>query len=212
LLLVALAALSPLAVTVALRPAMYNGIRHFVFVLPPFAVLGAWAGMFLVEIADRRFRLAPIAAAVVLVAGTAVPVAHMIRLHPYEYTYFNDLSGGITAARAGYMLDYWGLSFKQASQALLANLAEHHESKPRDRRWKIAVCGPHRSPQVELGPDFETSWDPSGADFAMMLGEFYCARLNAPLLVEIVRDGVSYARVYDIRGRSIPSLLTLPGL
>jgi hypothetical protein len=212
LLLVALAALSPLALTVALRPAMYNGIRHFVFVLPPFAVLGAWAGMFLVEIADRRFRLAPIAAAVVLVAGTAVPVAHMIRLHPYEYTYFNDLSGGITAARAGYMLDYWGLSFKQASQALLANLAEHHESKPRDRRWKIAVCGPHRSPQVELGPDFETSWDPSGADFAMMLGEFYCARLNAPLLVEIVRDGVSYARVYDIRGRSIPSLLTLPGL
>jgi len=46
----------------------------------------------------------------------------------------------------------------------------------------------------------------------MMLGEFYCAKLDAPLLVDIVRDGVSYARVYDIRGRSIPTLLTLPGL
>jgi Dolichyl-phosphate-mannose-protein mannosyltransferase len=212
LLLVALAALLPLAVTVALRPAMYNGIRHFVFVLPPFAVLGGLAGMFLVEIAARRFRFTPIAAAVVLLAGTAVPVAHMIRLHPLEYTYFNDFSGGVTAARGRYMLDYWGLSFKQASQALLASLAERHESKPHDRRWKIAVCGPHRSPQVELGPDFETTWDPSGADFAMMLGEFYCAKLDAPLLFEIVRDGVSYARVYDIRGRSIPSLLTLPGL
>jgi Dolichyl-phosphate-mannose-protein mannosyltransferase len=212
LLLVALAALLPVAVTVALRPAMYNGIRHFVFVLPPFAVLGGLAGMFLVEIAARRFRFAPIAAAVVLLAGTAVPVAHMIRLHPFEYTYFNDFSGGVTAARGRYMLDYWGLSFKQASQALLASLAERHESKPHDRRWKIAVCGPHRSPQVELGPDFETSWDPSGADFAMMLGEFYCAKLNAPLLVEIARDGVTYARVYDIRGRSIPTLLTLPGL
>jgi len=212
LLLVALAALLPLAVTAALRPAMYNGIRHFVFVLPPFAVLGGLAGMFLIEIAARRFRFAPIAAAVVLLAGTAVPVAHMIRLHPFEYTYFNDFSGGVTAARGRYMLDYWGLSFKQASQALLASLAERHESKPHDRRWKIAVCGPHRSPQVELGPDFETSWDPSGADFAMMLGEFYCAKLDAPLLVEIVRDGVTYARVYDIRGRSIPTLLTLPGL
>jgi Dolichyl-phosphate-mannose-protein mannosyltransferase len=212
LLLVALAALLPLAVTVALRPAMYNGIRHFVFVLPPFAVLGGLAGMSLVEVARRRFRFAPIAAAAVLVAGTAVPVAEMIRLHPYEYTDFNGVSGGVTSARGRYMLDYWGLSFKQASQALLARLAERHESKPRDRRWKIAVCGPHRSPQVELGPDFETSWDPSGADFAMMLGEFYCAKLDAPLLVEIVRDGVSYARVYDIRGRSIPTLLTLPGL
>jgi hypothetical protein len=212
LLLVALAALLPLAVTVALRPAMYNGIRHFVFVLPPFAVLGGLAGMSLVEVARRRFRFAPIAAAAVLVAGTAVPIAEMIRLHPYEYTDFNGFSGGVTGARGRYMLDYWGLSFKQASQALLARLAERHESKPRDRRWKIAVCGPHRSPQVELGPDFETSWDPSGADFAMMLGEFYCAKLDAPLLVEIVRDGVSYARVYDIRGRSIPTLLTLPGL
>jgi len=212
LLLVALAALLPLAVTVALRPAMYNGIRHFVFVLPPFAVLGGFAGMSLVEVARRRFRFAPIAAAAVLVAGTAVPIAEMIRLHPYEYTDFNGFSGGVTGARGRYMLDYWGLSFKQASQALLARLAERHESKPRDRRWKIAVCGPHRSPQVELGPDFETSWDPSGADFAMMLGEFYCAKLDAPLLVDIVRDGVSYARVYDIRGRSIPTLLTLPGL
>jgi hypothetical protein len=46
----------------------------------------------------------------------------------------------------------------------------------------------------------------------MMLGEFYCARLDAPLLVDVVRDGVTYARVYDIRGRSIPALLTRPGL
>ena len=212
LLLLALAALLPLAVTIALRPAMYNGIRHFVFVLPPFAVLGGVAGMSLVEVAARRFRFAPIAAAFVLVAGAAVPVAEMIRLHPYEYTHFNGLAGGVTGARGRYMLDYWGLSFKQASEALLATLAERHERKPGDRRWKIAVCGPHRSPQVELGPDFETSWEPSGADFAMMLGEFYCAKLDAPLLAEIVRDGVSYARVYDIRGRSIPTLLTLPGL
>ena len=32
------------------------------------------------------------------------------------------------------------------------------------------------------------------------------------MLAEIVRDGVVYARVYDIRGRSFPRLLTQPGL
>jgi Dolichyl-phosphate-mannose-protein mannosyltransferase len=212
LLLVALAALLPLAVTIALRPAMYNGIRHFVFVLPPLAVLGGLAAAFLVEIAARRLRFPPIAAALVLVVGAAVPVVEMARLHPYEYTDFNWLSGGVAGARDRYMLDYWGLSFKQASQALRARLAERHETKPSDRRWKLAVCGPHRSPQVELGDDFETTWDPTGADFAMMLGEFYCAKLDAPLLVEIVRDGVTFARVYDIRGRSFETLLTQPGL
>ncbi len=212
LLLVALAALLPLAVTIALRPAMYNGIRHFVFVLPPLAVLGGLAAVSLIEMAARRLRFAPIAAALVLVVGAAVPVVEMVRLHPYEYTDFNGLAGGVAGARDRYMLDYWGLSFKQASQALRARLAERHETKPSGRRWKLAVCGPHRSPQVELGGDFETSWDPTGADFALTLGEFYCAKLDAPLLVEIVRDGVTYARVYDIRGRSFPTLLTQPGL
>ena len=208
----ALAAVLPVLITIMLRPAMYNGIRHFVFVLPPLAVLGGLAGDFLVEAAARHVRFAPAAATVILAAAIALPIATMARLHPYEYSAFNWLSGGVAHARERYMLDYWGLSFKQASLALLAKLADGHESKPAGRRWKVAVCGPHRSPQVELGGDFETTWDPAGADFALMLGEFYCARLDAPLIAEVVRDGVIYARVYDLRGRSIPTLLTQPGL
>ena len=86
------------------------------------------------------------------------------------------------------------------------------KSKPAGRRWKIAVCGPHRSPEVELGPDFEITWEPVGADFAIMLGEFYCKKFDAPLIVEVTRDAVTYARVYDIRDRSYDTLLTVPGL
>ena len=153
-----------------------------------------------------------IAVSLVFVLGIALPVAEMIKLHPYEYTYFNWLAGGVAQARELYMLDYWGLSLKQASDELRATLARREESKPEGRPWRLAVCGPHRSPQVELGPDFLTTWDAKDADFAMMLGEFYCRKFDAPLLVEIARDGVTYARVYDIRGRSYDSLLTRPGL
>jgi hypothetical protein len=211
LLLLALAVLLPPAVTVLLRPAMYNGIRHFLFVLPPLAVLGGLAAARL-ALAAQSYRPIAFAAGVLFITGMALPVAQMIRLHPYEYTDFNRLSGGVAHARDRYMLDYWGLALKQASQGLLARLAEDHERKPQARRWKIAVCGPHRSPQVELGPDFETTWDPQGADFAMMLGEFYCTKLKAPILVDVVREGISYARVYDIRGRAFDTLLTQPGL
>ena len=42
-----------------------------------------------------------------------------------------------------------------------------------------------------------------------MLGAFYCANLDAPLLTEILRDGVSFARAYDIRGRDL-KLFTAP--
>ena len=210
-LLVALAAFLPTVTAVVLRPAMYNGVRHFVFVLPPLAILGGLAAAWLVD-AVRGMSFMPVGACFAFALGLAVPVIGMGRLHPYEYTYFNWLSGGVKEARGRYMLDYWGLSLKQASQALLARLAEAGESRPGDRRWRVAVCGPHRSPQVELGSDFRTTWDPRGADFALMLGEFYCRTFDAPLLAQVTRAGVVYARVYDIRGRNYETLLTLPGL
>jgi hypothetical protein len=210
LLLAWLAAALPIVVTVLAQPAMYNGIRHFVFVLPPLAVLGGLASGWLIAALRRHSQPLAAAAGIALLGGVALPVIDMAALHPYEYTFFNRLAGGVAGARGRYMLDYWGLSFKQASQGLAAALAQRHERKPADRRWKLAVCGPHRAPQVELGPDFETSWDPQGADFALMLGEFYCARFDAPILAEVVRAGVVYARVYDIRGRSFTSLLTIP--
>jgi hypothetical protein len=212
LLAVALAGLLPIAVTVIARPAMYNGVRHFVFVLPPLAALGGLATAVVAERAARLGMFAAAVAAVAFIAGLALPAAGMVRLHPYEYVYFNSLAGGVRAAQHRYMLDYWGLAFKQAGEALRRTLAERGETPPAGRPWKIAVCGPHPPARVALGDDFTPTWEPEGADFALMLGVFYCAKLDAPLLVEVVRDGVSFARAYDVRGREVPALFTLPPL
>ena len=211
LLAVVLAATLPILVTIAARPAMYNGIRHFVFVLPPFAALGGLAGAWIARRLEPLGRAALVAGALVLFMGAVSPVIAMARLHPYEYTHFNRIVGGAAGARPRFMLDYWGLSLTQASRQLRALIAERGEQPPRGT-WTVAVCGPHPPVTVALGPQFSTTWNPKGADFAMMLGEFYCARLDAPMLFEVVRDGVVYARVYDIRGRSIATLLTVPGI
>ncbi|MGZ5803423.1 MAG: ArnT family glycosyltransferase [Xanthobacteraceae bacterium] len=210
LLVTALAAVVPVAITVATRPAMYNGVRHFVFVIPPMAALGGYAGAALILWLNKRQTWAAAIVAAIMVAGIASPIVEMVRLHPYEYTYFNHIAGGIRGADGRYMRDYWGLSFKQASQELLAALATRHEEPPAGRHWRIAVCGPHRPAEVGLGPQFDISWDPKGADFAMTLGEFYCAKLDAPLLAKISREGVVYARLYDIRGKNFSTLLTIP--
>ena len=210
--MLALAAVFPIALAVATRPAMYNGIRHFVFVAPPIAVMAGLAGAWLIERIAAWKLSAAAGAAALLAVGCVAPVVEMVKLHPYEYTYFNTIAGGVRAARGNYMLDYWGLSFKQASLALRAKLDQSHEKPVGRARWKIAACGPHPPAKVVLGPDFELSWDPSGADFALALAEYYCAELDAPVLVEIKRDGVVYARVYDIRGRAVTNLLTVPGL
>jgi len=207
----ALAATLPILITVAARPAMYNGIRHFVFVLPPFAALGGLAGAWIARRLRRYGGTGIVAGALALIAGIASPVTDMVRVHPYEYTDFNRIAGGVIGARPNFMLDYWGLSLTQASRRLLAVIATRHET-PSRRMWTVAVCGPHPPVAVALGPQFTTTWNPNGADFAMVLGEFYCAKLDAPVLFDIVRDGIVYARVYDIRGRSVSSLLTVPGI
>src|SRR5262249_25940212 len=122
LMLVATAATLPIAITVVTRPAMYNGIRHFMFVVPPLAVLGGLAGARLLDRATQRGRAALAVAAAVLTAALVPPVVEMVRLHPYQYTYFNGVAGGVAGADGRYMLDFWGLSFKQAAAALRATL------------------------------------------------------------------------------------------
>jgi 4-amino-4-deoxy-L-arabinose transferase-like glycosyltransferase len=205
-LLLAFAGVFPIALAVLTRPAMYNGIRHFVFVAPAIAVLGGLAGAWIGAALWRRWRPAAGLAAAVLLVGLFVPVNEMVKLHPYQYTHFNLIAGGIRGADDRYMLDYWGLSFKQAAQELRARLTEGLQTPTDGRRWRVAICGPLRPAQVELGPEFLTTWDTRNADFAFTMGEFYCANLPAPVLVEIEREGVVYARVYDVRGRTFTSL------
>jgi Dolichyl-phosphate-mannose-protein mannosyltransferase len=209
-LMLTLASTLPIAIAIVKRPALYNGIRHFIFVIPPMAVL---AGVTFAKgtnwLKDNRVSWQPAALAAFLF-GLTLPLAEMIRLHPYQYTHFNHIAGTVRAADDRFMLDYWGLAFKQASDSLHEQLAERQEFPPHGRKWKVAVCGPQRPAQVALGPDFTIGWDSHAADFAMTLGEFYCKGLTAPLMVEVKRDDVVFARVYDIRGRSISSLLSIP--
>jgi hypothetical protein len=210
MLAVALAALLPVMAAVVFRPAMYNGIRHFLFVLPPLAVAGGLAASVAASWLRRFGRTAPAAATALFLLGIALPVFDMTRLHPYEYVYFNHFAGGVRGAQNRFMLDYWGLAFKQAGAALRIALAARGDKPPEGRKWKIAVCGPHPPAAQALGGGFEPTWDPTGADFALTLGTFYCAKLNAPVLVETVRDGIVFARAYDLRGASVPTLFTLP--
>lgn len=210
LLMLMLAAMLPLVTAMVKRPALYNGIRHFIFVIPPMTVLAGLSFAWIMNwLGDNKRSWQPAVLAIFLF-GLLLSLGEMIRLHPYQYTHFNHIAGTVRGADDRYMLDYWGLALKQASDGLRDQLEERQEGPPPGRKWKVAVCGPQRPAQVALGPDFTIGWDSHAADFAMTLGEFYCKGLTAPVMVEIKRDDVVFARVYDIRGRSISGLLSIP--
>jgi 4-amino-4-deoxy-L-arabinose transferase-like glycosyltransferase len=209
-LIVTLAATLPVVLVMVKHPAFYNGLRHFVFLTPPFAVLGGLAAGWLIERARMYGRPALRALVALFIAGVTLPVVDMVRLHPYQYTSFNWASGGVSMANDKYMLDYWGLAFKQAADELKSRLAHAQVRRPKGRPWVVAICGPQSAAQVALGSAFETTYDQKRADFALALGTFYCRHLQAPNLATIEREGVVYARVYDMRDRPKENMLTVP--
>ncbi len=105
-------AAAPLAWAVVGRTPLYNGVRHLLFVVPILAVLaGVSAGRALRSDLPRGVLGA---GAVTLTACLALAATDMVRLHPYQYVYFNRLvAGGLPAAVGRYETDYWFASYKE---------------------------------------------------------------------------------------------------
>jgi hypothetical protein len=210
LMLVVSAGILPILLAVITKPVLYNGTRHFLFVAPALAVMGGLAADYLYRnLAAYRPAFATGAAAVfaLLIVWTA---SEFVRIHPYEYTLFNNIAGNMQTASQRYMTDYWGLGIKETSHELVEWLDEHHESPPPGRKWRVVVCGPGEVAEIELGKRFVTTFDMKGADFAISLGTFYCAHLDAPVLADSEREGVAFARAYDLRGRNYVTTWSFP--
>ncbi len=199
LMLIVAAAVLPILLAVITKPVLYNGMRHFLFVSPSFAVLGGLAIAYIYQwLRPYRFGLATSAAAI-FIALLGWTTVDLVRIHPYQYALFNHAAGGMRYAGQRYMTDYWGLGFKEVASEMIERLRQ--ENWPEDRKWRVAVCGPPTSATIELGPHFVASIDATGADFAISLGTFYCAQLDAPVLAQAEREGIVFARAYDLRGR-----------
>ncbi|MFO1075775.1 MAG: glycosyltransferase family 39 protein [Geminicoccaceae bacterium] len=188
------AALLPVAYAVLARPTAYNNVRHFIFVLPPLAVL---AGLGLDRLL-RRLRGAARAVAVLLVAlGLALPAWRIVQLHPYEYVYFNDLSGGVAAARDRFELDYWGTSLGELGRQVAGRLAQQQPAGFGLSPVPIRVCGPFETAQEVLPPGLLPVYHNAPARLALALAIFFCVEPPpGSEVASVERMGVVLSRAY----------------
>jgi hypothetical protein len=136
-----MAAALPVILFMALRPTVYNGIRHFLFVVPPMVVLAAIAFDRAWTAATRLGHLPGRAVALGL-AGTAVVYAWALgTLHPNQYVYYNQLVGGMKGAEGRFELDYWGNSLHEATKELIDFVLRENDGNPPPRTYTLAVCG-----------------------------------------------------------------------
>ncbi len=102
-----------LAYVLISRPSMYDGLRHFLFILPPIFIFTGFAFEFLGQhISIVWLRAGPIL--FLLLPG----LAGITQLHPYEYTYYNSFIGSTNKAFRQYETDYWLTCYKEAVEHL----------------------------------------------------------------------------------------------
>lgn len=108
---------APVSAVIIMGSTLYDSWRHLFFIYPCFILIAVFG-------LDRLFKT-PIRKPLIL--GLAVTFAFsllfMIRNHPFQHLYFNPMANARTPEylRSQFELDYWGTSYKQAYEYLLAN-------------------------------------------------------------------------------------------
>jgi hypothetical protein len=102
----------PFAYVLLKRPPMYDGFRHFMFILPPVFVLAGLA----IEALFRKLT-GPASRAAAMILLLLPGLIADFQLHPYQYTYYNQFAGGTDKAAFGFETDYWLTCYKDAVES-----------------------------------------------------------------------------------------------
>jgi hypothetical protein len=140
-LVIALWFFSPLLAVIIIRPTVYDNFRQFLFILPPaFIFIGASVQWILDHVHNRLLTI-------ILMIALLVPnIYTLVKLHPYQYLYYNNLVGGLQGAFRRFDTDYWATSYKEATRFL--NMTAPPGSK-------VVVVGPSQIVEDYARKDLE---------------------------------------------------------
>ncbi|GAB4465513.1 MAG: glycosyltransferase family 39 protein [Anaerolineales bacterium] len=189
------------------RPSMYDGIRHFLFILPPVFIFAGLAYEVIIEKATivlRRLKFPAWATSLFwlrALGGVVLLLPSLygiLKLHPYEYTYYNFYIGGTSRAFRTYETDYWLTCYKDAVQALNQKVnapvrlfvkREAYLAKPfAGENVQVFQLG---DPAVEVRPgDYVLANSRTNDNFTTYP--------KAPIVIEISRVGAKFCTIRQV--------------
>ena len=208
--LMAFAAFAPLISEVIIDGPAFTGMRHFLFTVPPIAVLTGLGLNGMLSRLENFNRLAATAAAAVVVLGLGWNANTLYQLHPDEYLFFNPLVGGLAGASRNYDTDYWVNTMPEAVSDL-EHYLDRTEGKARPgRHYLVAVCCERVQFEKEADSRLEWTRDVDRADFFIAPTNMNCDRARKGRVIATVeRLGVVIGVVKDRRAITRPNLAGL---
>lgn len=184
----------PVVAAIALRSTLYDGIRHFLFLVPLLAVLAGWGFSAFLDIASRGTVLV---ASALVAAGVVFVVVEYVQLHPYQYVRFNQLVGGLPGAYERYETDYWGLSYRESAEWL----ALDSRATPY-RPLSVSNCSLQILHAYFLEKDdhdrrrYTTVSKDSSSDIFLATTRYGCHRRTDPVIHVVRRQGVPLTYIF----------------
>jgi hypothetical protein len=190
----------PVLYVIFRTPIIYDEMRHFIFLLPPMAVLAGLAAGHVLEInGHARIFLRQAFVGVIIFTQVLAVYAY----HPYQYTYYNGFIGGLKGAYGKYEIDYWGTSIRELIRNYEASLTDQN-NKDKKPLTSVHVCGPldvvlyYTDYSIEI-VDMEDALE---ADHYIALSRYNCIEQrpkNSKLQEKIELHGVPLSTLYQIQ-------------
>ena len=173
----------PLATFVILRPTLYDNFRQTFFILPPIFFMAGLA----FDLVQKPLLQGALIALVVLPGLIA-----SVKLHPYEYVYYNQFIGGVSEAVDRFELEYWATSYREAAREA------NRIAPPNANVW---VDGPAHVFNRFARPDFHiySPQEPERADHydvVVTLARYDLEKTSFPdarIVYRVTREGAVFA-------------------
>ncbi len=185
--------LIPAAFVIFKKPPMYDGYRHFLFMLPPVFIFAGFAFEKLIDIIKNRW------VSLTLIGILLAPgIFSSIQLHPYEYAYYNSLAGGTSGAFRTYETEYWLTCYREAVLDFNTKAPEGAQLFVKREPYIAAY---YASPNITIR-DYRTELkDIKSGDFILVntrSNEDRSGFKDAPVFLEVERDGAQFCLIKQV--------------
>ncbi len=115
----------PVAYIINKESNVYGGWRHVLFIYPPMVIASGLGFEALTRSIKNKY--VKIGAGLFVLFLAYHPVKHIIKNHPLEYIYYNQMVGGVDGAYGNFEMDYYYHSVRPATEWLLNYLEDRSD-------------------------------------------------------------------------------------
>ncbi|HEU4577074.1 MAG TPA: hypothetical protein VFS67_02395 [Polyangiaceae bacterium] len=203
--LLVVATLLPPAYAIVRRSTLYNGLRHFLFLMPPISALagaGLTSAVAWLTLRRPRWALVP---ALLFGLFTLDQLRALVSLHPFQHVYFNRASGGVAAAVDRYETEYYGAVYQQLHAQLIERIWDERRDSYLKQTFSVAGCGSKLffTRNLPLNFQYTTLRDANRADFYATYVRDDCLHRfrNRALITTVEREGALLAAARDMKAK-----------